>query len=210
MKLKPYYDRDGITIYHGDCREILPTLDPVDLVLTDPPYGIAYDPSRYKTSTCKQPIAGDGKAFDPDLLLSIPADHKIIWGGNNFANQMPRGGWLCWDKRCGEQADKVLGAPFELAWVSKETSYKMKRLQHAGAKNADGEGIKRVHPTQKPVALMQWCIGLFPSKTILDPYMGSGTTLVAAKLEGRRAIGIEIEERYCEVAKERLRQKTMF
>jgi len=209
--IKPYYQDASCTIYHGDCREILPTLEKVDLLLTDPPYGIGYDPTRYKTSSCSKKVEGDDIQFDPSQLLKFPTDNKIIWGGNNFANMLPQGGWLCWDKRCNEQADKVLGSPIELAWVNKKTMFGIKRLQHAGAKNADGEGVKRVHPTQKPIRLMRWCLGLFTdAETILDPFMGSGTTLVAAKLEGRKAIGIEISEKYCEIAAKRLSQGVLF
>ncbi len=207
----PYYDRDGITIYNADCRKVLPFLERFDMLLTDPPYGIGYEASRYRNARHSGVIHGDEESFNPWLLMEVEADHKIIWGGNNFANRMPRGGWLVWDKRCNEKADKILGSPFELAWVSRETTYEIKRLQHGGAKNADGEGVKRVHPTQKPLGLMQWCLGFFPdAATVLDPFMGSGTTLVAAKLEGRQAVGIEISEKYCEAAANRLSQGTLF
>lgn len=211
MPFTPYYDCDGITIYNADCRKVLPWIEHVDLLLTDPPYGIAYDPTRYKTSTRSETIEGDDRPFDPWQLVELPATDKVIWGGNNFAHRMPKGGWLCWDKRCTEQADKVLGSPIELAWVSKETMYCIKRLQHAGAKNADGEGKKRIHPTQKPIRLMQWCLGLFPkAERVLDPFAGSGTTGVACKLEGRKAVLIEISEEYCEAAAKRLQQGVLF
>lgn len=211
LPFAPYYRDDSVTIYNMDCRKVLPWLGTFDLLLTDPPYGIAYDPTRYKTATCKNQIEGDERPFDPWQLVEFDAANKIIWGGNNFAHRMPKGGWLCWDKRCTEQADKVLGSPIELAWVSKETMYKIKRLQHAGAKNADGEGLKRVHPTQKPIRLMQWCLGLFPdAETVLDPFAGSGTTGVACKLEGRKAVLIEINEAYCESAASRLSQGVLF
>jgi DNA modification methylase len=211
MPFAPYYRDDSVVIYHADCRKVLPWLGHVDLLLTDPPYGISYDPTRYKTSTRSETIEGDDRPFDPWQLVEFPATDKVIWGGNNFAHRMPKGGWLCWDKRCTEQADKVLGSPIELAWVSKETMYKIKRLQHAGAKNADGEGLKRSHPTQKPIRLMQWCIGLFPdAATVLDPFAGSGTTGVACKLEGRKAVLIEISEEYCETAAKRLQQGVLF
>ena len=130
---------------------------------------------------------------------------SVIWGANNFSDKMPVGGWLVWDKRCGESADRMFGSPFELAWTSRRTTFKFKRLQHGGAVNADGHGVRRVHPTQKPVELMRWCISLFSTaRTIVDPYAGSGTTLIADMIEGRKAVGIELDEKYCEVAAARL------
>lgn len=204
--MKPYYERAGITVYHGDCRDVLPTLPKVDLVLTDPPYGIGYVP-YHEGAQQFAPLAGDQFPFDPAHLLCINASEWIIWGGNNFANSLPKGGWLCWDKRVSEAADKMHGSPFELAWCSRTSLYKIFRIQHGGAINADGTGVRRKHPTQKPIGLMAGCIAIFPeSFLVLDPYMGSGTTLVAAKNLRRQAIGIEIEERYCEIAAERLSQ----
>lgn len=208
----PFYDEDGITIYHGDCRDILPLLPKVDLVLTDPPYGIGYE-NYHPNSINYGKIIGDQLTFDPSFLIGF--DPCIIWGGNNFADQLPIGGWICWDKRCSEQADKMLGSPFELAWCSKRNLFKMVRLQHGGAKNADARNGEvanqaRFHPTQKPIRLMTACVSYFPNtKTILDPFMGSGTTLRAAKDLGRRAIGIEISREYCEIAVERLRQQVL-
>ncbi len=203
--MKPYYQEDGITIYHGDCREILPTLPKVDLLLADPPYGIDLHRGWLGKDASRIGIVGDDTAFDPSPLLGFaPA---IIWGANNFSNMLPPGGWLCWDKRCSTQADKMYGSSFELAWCSDRHKFRMIRILHGGVVNADGPNIHRSHPTQKPRALMRWCLGLFPhAELVLDPYMGSGTTLDAAKLEGRQAIGIEIEERYCEIAAKRLAQ----
>jgi len=206
--VKPYYEHAGITIYHGDCfsdknREIRvsriwETVRPFSLLLTDPPYGIDLK---------RADIVGDQHPFNSGHLSCRPA---IIWGANNFSTQLPFGGWLCWDKRCSVEADRMYGSAFELAWCSEETKFKMFRCLHGGVVNADGANEKRFHPTQKPLALMKWCIGLFPdAETIFDPYMGSGTTLLAAKDLGRRAIGIEIEEKYCEIAAKRLSQEVM-
>ena len=204
--MKPYYSEPGIDIYLGDCRDILPSLPKVDLVLTDPPYGIDLKNTNpiYKDSA----IYGDEEDFDPTFLL--PFENLIIWGANNFAHKLPKGGWLCWDKRCNEIADKAIGSPFELAWINKPSMFKIKRLQHGGFINADVPNQKRFHPTQKPIDLMMWCIELLDNpQTILDPFMGSGTTLRAAKDLGRKAIGIEIEEKYCEIAVSRLRQEVL-
>jgi len=210
MSIKPYYEHQGITIYHGDCREILPELSRFDLLLTDPPYGINYVPYQ-RNAVQRDQIMGDDKEFDPSHLLNLECSHKVIWGGNNFANQLPIGGWLCWDKRTNESADRCLGSPIELAWTSKKTLFAIARIMHGGVVNADGFNVRRVHPTQKPIKLMTWCLSFFPkANQILDPYMGSGTTLLAAKLHGLTAVGIEMSEKYCEIAAMRLSQDSIF
>ncbi len=209
---KPYYEHGGITIYHGDCREILPTLDPVDLVLTDPPYGINYMTTHLPGQKEFALIVGDQSEMDFSFLFSYPTVEKVIFGCNNFPNQLPhRGRWICWDKRVNPKADAMLGSPFELAWTSKKSGYdKMIRLMHGGVVNQDYKETDRVHPTQKPTGLMRIIMGFYPlAETILDPFMGSGTTLRAAKDLGRKAIGIEIEEKYCEIAVKRLAQEVL-
>jgi DNA modification methylase len=189
----PYYQDEWATIYHGDCREILPGLGPVDLVLTDPPYGI------------------DADGFRAGLLFSwIGETPAVIWGSQNWPHLLPhKGRWCCWDKRCGERADKMLGSAFELAWENRKSGFNtMVRVLHGGVVNADGG--KRMHPTQKPVRLFTAILARYGcATTIIDPFMGSGTTLVAAKNLGRKSIGIEIEERYCEIAAERLSQEVL-
>ena len=193
---------NGVTLYLGDCREILPTLGKVDAVVTDPPYGIGYRPYQ-QNAVEHEAIIGDDAAFDPAHLVGI-CGQAILWGANNYADRLPRGGWLCWDKRTNEAADRCLGAPFELAWHSRPTTYKIARILHGGAVNADGPGIVRLHPTQKPIRLMEWCIGLVAGETIVDPYMGVGTTGVAAAKLGRKFIGIEIEPKYFDIACRRI------
>lgn len=194
------------TLYLADCRDVLPTLGKVDAVVTDPPYGIDYNPAQYQNvgALFTDRIAGDNAPFDPAHLLTIASD-VILWGANNFAEYLPRGGWLCWDKRTCESADRMLGSPFELAWINNPARYKMARIQHGGVVNADGVGIRRQHPTQKPIALMTWCLSLVPNAgVILDPYAGSGTTGVACAHEGRRFIGIEREPAYFDIACKRI------
>jgi DNA modification methylase len=209
--VKPYYSEGGIEIWHGDCREILPMLK-ADVVVTDPPYGIRADEERNKnhgkwgwrefTATTWDRDRPARETFD---LLRSASQHQIIWGGNYFADILPPSmGWLCWDKG---QRDFSL-ADVELAWTSFERAARAFTYTRAEA----NQSAAREHPTQKPVALMRWCFAQVDAAirshayTILDPFMGSGTTLVAAKLEGRRAIGVEIEERYCEIAAKRLAQ----
>lgn len=194
--MKPYYSRNGIEIYHADCRDVLPLLSPVDLVLTDPPYGIniAAKPFRDKHEASDW----DAAPVDQQLLLDIirRGRHAIVWGGNYF-DLPPHQRFLVWDKvqpedftsaMC-EQARTNIGGPAKL-FRRHVVSY-----------------VKQ-HPTQKPIELMQWCIGLAPfAETILDPFMGSGTTLRAAKDMHRQAVGIELDERYCEIAAKRLSQE---
>lgn len=199
------------TLYLGDCREILPSLPRVDAVVTDPPYGIAYDPKQYGGSNFSDGVRGDQSEFDPSSLLSIPG-RKVLWGANNYTNNLPRGGWFVWDKRCSEAADRVLGSPFELAWTDNPKSFRIARILHAGKLNADGQWdqLSRVHPTQKPIRLMKWCIEQLPASTlsVLDPFMGSGTTGVACVKMARKFIGIEIEEKYFDIACRRIEEST--
>lgn len=147
------------TLYLGDCREILSLLPPHDLLLTDPPYGIGYDP-KSRDGNFSELIEGDDSPFDPKLLNGVGAE-QIIWGANNFSDKVPHGGWFVWDKRCSDAADKILGSPIELAWVSNQKKYAICRLVHAGKLNADGNDARRVHPTQKPIKLMQWSYLIF-------------------------------------------------
>lgn len=207
--MKPYFQDDAVTIYHGDCREILPTLEAVDLVLTDPPYGIGWntDYTRFtgeRGVNQKYPtVTGDQEPFEPDPWLAFP--EVILWGANCYSNKLPQGSWLVWDKRFinGE----AFLADAEVAWWSRGHGVYIFSHTWQGSHRHDKE---RWHPTQKPILLMQWCIEKAHSPSrILDPFMGSGTTLRAAKDLGRKAIGIEIEERYCELAAKRMAQSVM-
>ena len=203
-----YYEEPGIVIYHSDCRDILPHLPKVDLVLTDPPYGIGKDGQRPSDGAHggrkAYPFLGwDGERpseFMMSLLLRAGEQH-IIWGGNYFADYLPaQMKWLVWDK--GQRINQSDG---ELAWTSlggalRITTFNRVELLMDGAE----------HPTQKPLRLMKWCVEqALDAQTILDPFMGSGTTLRAAKDLGRKAIGIEIEEKYCEIAVRRLQQEVL-
>lgn len=219
IPFRPYYEAGGITIYHADCRQVLPFLQRVDLLLTDPPYGILNLESGETKAVRKSPRAsGSGKlknrminiadfswdSYAPSVgvleAMRDIADTQIIWGGNYF-QLPPCRGVLVWDKcQPWENFSQV-----ELAWTNLERPAAIFKHDKSAI---DG----KVHPTQKPSALMKWCIGLAGDevKTIADPFMGAGTTLVAAKLEGRQAIGIEINEAYCEAAANRLAQGVLF
>lgn len=209
--MKPYYEESGIKIYHGDCRKILPALSPVDAVVTDPPYGIDEN-SRKQQSRGKlaNPTNygefGWDKATPPDWVFGMIRAYsksQIIWGGNYFPLP-PSSCWLVWDKDNGANDF----ADCELAWTNLPIAVRKFKWRWHGMLQEDmSRKENRQHPTQKPLALMKWCLSLLPeAKTILDPFMGSGTTLRVAKDLGLSAIGIEICEAYCEIAAKRLSQ----
>lgn len=209
IPFKPYFDADGITIYNADCRQVLPFLPKFDLLLTDPPYGIGASSGTGKYGRIKW-TETDGKWDDstpPAWLLDAmleSADKHIVWGGNYYGLP-PSRRYLIWDKGAGFKGRDF--AECEQAWCSWDGNAKVYLRDPLAA----GDYRDKVHPTQKPAALMKWCLGLLPdAKTILDPFMGSGTTLVAAKMEGRLAVGIEINEAYCESAAKRLQQGMLF
>ena len=204
---KPYYEHAGITIYHGDCREVLPALGRDECpVVTDPPYGIAdlwqggsgsgWGKAREKSAVRN---AWDASPADVSHLLRCGGD-IIIWGGNYFALP-PSRGWLVWRKEINPAL--TLGDA-ELAWTNLDQVIRV--FDHP--RNKLTGSLVPEHPTAKPERLMSWCIGFVEGDPI-DPYMGGGATLVAAKNLGRRAIGIEIEERYCEIAAKRLSQEVL-
>ena len=201
---KPYYQDEHVTLYCGDCREILPELGKFDLLLTDPPYGHG---DKWQGGTWgaaemyKDAMKWDAETPSEDTIADVlkAATVGIVWGGNYF-RLPPSRCWLSWEK--SSRMDTL--ADFELAWTSMDRPCKAKRED----RNPDG---KRVHPTQKPLSILQWCFGFVPdAKTVLDPFAGSCTTGVAAKLEGRHATLIEMSERYCEIGVERLRQGVLF
>jgi DNA modification methylase len=213
VEVKPYYKEPGIQIFLGDCLSIMPQLEPVDLVLTDPPYGIKRDKGFEGFGGFGEPIAR--RRFEDDnwdserprkevfdLILS-KSNTVIIFGGNFFADLLPQGKhWIVWDKK---NTMPTFGDA-ELIWTNvKRSSVKIITCEYNGL---IGKEKWRAHPTQKPIKLMNKIINQYtePIDTILDPFMGSGTTLVAAKELRRKAIGIEIEEKYCQIAVDRLRQ----
>ena len=204
------------TLYLGDCLTILPELR-ADAVITDPPYGIAHVKGaggRGKhTRRNIAPIHGDDKPFNPAPFLAF--DSVLMWGADHYAARLPHGRWLAWDKLDGmAQWDSF--SDVEFAWHSKRGAARLFRLLWKGIASVKaGEEANRDHPTQKPIALMKWCIEQSgDAKIILDPYMGSGTTGVAAMQAGRGFVGCEIEPRYFEVACRRIenaqRQERLF
>ena len=209
---EPYYQDKSTTIFVGDCRDILPHLEPVDLVLTDPPYGIGEadgkNVSRSLLAVSKDygVASWDNEPIDDCLMRDVRNAGKwaIVFGGNYY-EMPPSSCWLVWDKENGNTDF----ADCELAWTNLKKAVRMKRHQWHGMLRKNKE--YRNHPTQKPLDLIRWCINQAPDdvQTILDPFAGSGTTGVAAKLEGRKAILIELEEKYCAIAATRLRQQVL-
>ncbi len=221
--MKPYYQDDACTIWHGDCREILPTLGKFDLLVADPNYGIKAARKEAFGNGVKRRMTGlvkggcvkkrdygddawDDAPVDPELLQMAIAlcTWQIIWGGNYFGLPATRC-VLVWDKLRGD----TCYADGEMAWTNLDTTLRIKRYKWNGFLVEKPE--PRFHPTQKPLEVMTWAISQAPADciTILDPFMGSGTTLRAAKDLGRKSVGIEREEKYCEVAAKRLSQEVL-
>ena len=194
------------TLYLADCKDILPGLGQVDAVVTDPPYGIDYDSThqKYKNGIGREMGDWDLMPFEPGPILELRKP-SIIWGGNCFASRLPDStAWLCWVKTA-KNAAKIRQGDMELAWTNCIGRSQVFRHLWIGAYRASESGTRNVHPTQKPVVLMEWNIQLLKQhQTILDPFMGSGTTGVAAMNLGRKFIGIEKEAEYFEIACQRI------
>ena len=206
------------TLYLGDCLEILPTLEKVDAVITDPPYGIgeAWGNAKSWQGTCGKGRLWDGRptwdvAPSAEVITQLAQYPAIIWGGNYFTGLPVSKAWLIWDK-CADMTQ----AHAELAWTNCAPTVRTFRKSPLGVFGSGGlNGELKYHPTQKPESLMQWCLSFLPSaETILDPFMGSGTTGVACANLGRKVIGIEIEPKYFDIACERIenaqRQSRLF
>jgi len=203
----------GQRLILGDCISIMPMLGRFDAVVTDPPYGIGESQkknlSRHKLSECTVYAGGD---FDhqPASSEQIGAirglsDKQIIWGGNYF-DLPPSKCWLVWDKQNGASDF----ADCELAWTNMNRAVRRIYWQWSGMiRKGEARGVKRVHLTQKPLEVMEWCLGFLPdAKTILDPFMGSGTTLVACQRMGRAGTGIELDPDYFDIACKRVEEAT--
>lgn len=214
--MKPYYQDTHCTIYHGDTVELFAKIEfpEIDLILTDPPYGIGEAAGKNK-SRSKAAIAKDygvanwdNKTISQSFINGMIRDTTTILFGGNYYAMPPSQCWLVWDKQItGDFAD------CELAWTNLNGS--VRRLKYVWNGMIKQKPEQRWHPTQKPHDVMTWCIHQADTKqkitheTILDPFMGSGSTLRAAKDLNRKAIGIELEEKYCEVAAKRLSQEVL-
>ena len=202
------------TLYRGDCLEILPTLGKMDAVVTDPPYGIGeaagknHSRDKLATATRFEVMEWDNQPATPEqisALLAVGESHAIF--GGNYFDLPPSPCWLVWDKDNGLNDF----ADCELAWTDLPRAVRRLKYRWAGMFQEGGPLNKeqREHPTQKPVPVMVWVIEQMRTPAgavILDPFMGSGTTLVAAHNLGRIGIGIEIEPRYFDIACKRVEQ----
>lgn len=199
----------GQRLILGDCLAVMPTLGRFDAVVTDPPYGIGESHkknlSRHKLSECTVYAGGDfdhqpASAEQIEAIRSL-SDKQIIWGGNYF-DLPPSKCWLVWDKQNGASDF----ADCELAWTNMNRAVRRIYWQWSGMiRKGEARGVKRVHLTQKPLEVMEWCLGFLPdAKTILDPFMGSGTTLVACQRMGRAGTGIELDPDYFAIACKRV------
>lgn len=196
-------------LIRADCRAVLPTLEGVDAVVTDPPYGINYQHSgvgaaatgRTALRRFTEPIIGDDKPFDPTPLLRWPC---ILFGADHYCERLPPGGTMhVWDKAySGGPDDNFSDA--ELFWTSWRCSRRVVRYLWKGVCQDGEKGRRKLHPAQKPESVMQECVEMLDAKTILDPFMGSGTTGVACIQTGRKFIGIEIDPTYFAIACKRI------
>jgi site-specific DNA-methyltransferase (adenine-specific) len=225
----PYYADDSVTLYHGDCREVLAWLE-ADVVVTDPPYGQAYRSRAQKgwsTYNPTQTVTNDEDTTVRDAAIALWGDARpaVVFGTWRVPKPQGVRGTLIWDK-----GDVPGMGSMYLPWgTSHEEIYLLGQSlkegigwQRAGGRsgsiirdttcmgNPHGLVAQTGHPTPKPLSLMEALIRQVPTGVIADPFAGSGSTLVAAKHLGRRAIGVELEERYCEIAAKRLCQDTLF
>jgi len=208
--LSPYYSDDYVTIYHGDCGKIMPHLGAFDLLLCDPPYGIgeARGKNQSRTNAAIATDYGvdswDDKPVDSWVmeLARSRAKNQIIFGGNYY-NLPESSCWLVWDKEnSGDFADG------EMAWTNLPKAMRIRRHRWNGMIRKGNES--RHHPTQKPLSVMAWALMQAGDvQTVLDPWMGSGTTLRACKDAGVKCVGIEMQEKYCEIAANRMMQEVL-
>jgi DNA modification methylase len=219
--MTPYYEQSGVTIYHGSALAVLDEFDAswgerrFDLLLTDPPYGIGEargkNASRGRLAVAKDfgVSAWDDRPADEGIALARRLCRWHVIFGGNYYDLPPSSCWLVWDKDNGESDF----ADCELAWTNLQKAVRRLTYRWAGMLQQPGRPKEqREHPTQKPEAVMVWALTQAPTTvtTVLDPFMGSGTTLVAAKRLGKQAVGIEREEKYCEIAARRLQQESLF
>lgn len=217
--MKPYYSEKGITIYNADCREILPSLPKVDLVLTDPPYNVAKD---YGNSSSDSLPVHEWAKFMSEVFA---ATYELSEDGSHMLATFPlknlplalrtveKYEWkwpLFWHKSNAMLFSPAGVCRMDLAgWWTKGGAEMPHKASDTYVKALIPQPESEGHPCPKSISFFGWLMARFDSRLVLDPFMGSGTTLRAAKDLGRQAIGIEIEERYCEIAANRLRQEVL-
>ena len=226
MKSKVIFKTKRVVVIHGDSVPLIPWIRKrkVTAIIADPPYGAGYNFDHDQRSrkgntnfnnTCGDVsndfgvIQADDKPFDPTPWIGF--DKVVLFGANNFEAKLPRSnGWIVWDKNGGNDFNMSQGDA-ELAWTNVTGAVRIYRQLWRGIlrddKNEPKGSVVRVYPAQKPVGLFYWIIKRFtkPEDIICDPYMGSGTILLAALKAGRRCIGIDIKREACDIAVERLK-----
>ena len=222
--MTPYYDHAGVTIYHGDCREILPSIS-ADVLITDPPYGVNLGDHRGANETRSGYLVKSGYASYQDTDANLRA--IVVPGITAALSIVKRGVVFCAGSKIGAFPEGSCVGGVYLPAGCGRTAWGFQNLALAifygsapglekGAKatviRSTASAQKTGHPCPKPLPWMSWLVQLASQEgeTIIDPFMGGGTTLRAAKDAGRRAIGIEIEEKYCEIAAKRMSQETLF
>lgn len=208
---------DGVVCILGDSFEVVPAIarNEHDAIISDPPYGIGHRRGMSKdrgkgVSRGASNIANDDRPFDPSFMLRWPA---LLWGANYYAKHLPAGRWVAWDKVCNGGAGDF--SEIEFAWCSHSGASKLFRHMWLGVQRHSQVGEARQHPTEKPVALLDWCLNFFPTANrILDPFMGSGTTGIACVKRGLAFTGVEIDKNHFDTACRRidraLREPSMF
>jgi DNA modification methylase len=183
-----------------------------DAVVSDPPYGMSYGGTAGTAQNgmdnsarrVVKPVHGDDQHFDPTAVLSATSGDVLLWGGDWFYDRLPPGGsWIIWDKRASEAADAIPGAPFEVCWSRRRQARSIVRVPWGGWNNREKGDMERWHPTQKPVAVMAASVSAAKGNSILDPFAGSGTTLIACEQSSRRCLAMEIDPAYCDVIVQR-------
>lgn len=178
-----------------------------DMVFTDPPYGMNLDTDYSKLPSTKEEgnkkfdrIIGDDKPFDPRFILSTFDDcsEVIMFGADYYATHLPVGSWFVWDKRCDEKFDRMIGSGFELAWSKTKHKREIARFNNT-LFSGESEARNKVHPTQKPVKMIEWFFERLKGNCVVDLFLGSGSTLIACEKTGRTCYGMELSEKYCDV-----------
>jgi site-specific DNA-methyltransferase (adenine-specific) len=212
MLPKPFYQDDAVTIYHGDCREILPQLDvKVDLVLTDPPYGIDYQ-SSWRIDWARKPKIQGDTAFPMWLFDLKPSKAMFVWCRWDILPSLPLPkSFIVWDKGVHSMGDlqHEYGRQWEACAFYPQAEHEFIRRPVDIIRCMRIPPEQLTHPNEKPIGAITPIIKANKGDLILDPFLGSGTTAVAAKILGRKCIGIEIEEKYCEIAAKRCAQSVM-
>ena len=207
VPIEPFYHDSHSVIYNADCRKVLPFLEVLDLVLTDPPYGINATKMTMGKGQSSKPKSKrfNNSSWDENVPRNLnqvldAAKYACIWGGNYMTQFLePTNDWLVWHKKNDDRSFSEC----EFAWTN--FGCQSRHLSHHWG------GEQKSHPTQKPLDVIRWCFRWVPEdvQTVIDPFMGSGTTLVAAKAEGRFSVGIELELEHCKTAVKRLAQGTL-